>query len=204
MKKKFLMLFGTILFFLFNIIFTKNIYASKINDAYEKSAQELKSYNIIQGNASGDLMLDKNLKREDLIIILSRLMNDEARAKKYSSETKFDDLKNADKLYIPYINWAISNGYINGMSKNKFGYGTFVTVKQYQAILLRILGYTSEAKNWDVVSDYAVTYGIMDALDIDENDFITRGEMSVMTTNVLKTPKKGSTLSLEKILNLKK
>ena len=55
-----------------------------------------------------------------------------------------------------------------------------------------------------MVSDYAVTYGLMDGLDLKPNDFLNRGEMALMTTNALNTPKKGSTLSLLKVLNLKK
>lgn len=200
MKKKIILFLS-----LFLILFTStNLYANNLNNKYKKSAEELKSYNIIQGDSSGDLMLDKNLKREDLIVILSRLMNDEERAKKFSSETKFTDLKSASKVYLPYINWAVSNGYIHGITKDKFGYGTFVTVRQYQAILLRILDYSSEAKKWDMVSDYAVTYGLMDGLDLKPDDYLNRGEMALMTTNALKTPKKGSTLNLLKVLNLKK
>ena len=200
MKKKFMLC----LFFVLVIFASANLLATSVATKYKKSVEELKSYNIIQGDSSGDLMLDKNLKREDLIVILSRLMNDEERAKKYSSETKFTDLKNASKVYLPYINWAVSNGYIHGVTKDKFGYGDYVTVRQYQAILLRILDYSSEAKKWDMVSDYAVTYGLMDGLDLKPDDFLNRGEMALMTTNALKTPKKGSTLSLLKVLNLKK
>lgn len=200
MKKKFMLC----LFFVLIIFASTNVLATSVATKYKKSAEELKSYNIIQGDSSGDLMLDKNLKREDLIVILSRLMNDEERAKKYSSETKFTDLKSASKVYLPYINWAVSNGYIHGVTKDKFGYGDYVTVRQYQAILLRILDYSSEAKKWDMVSDYAVTYGLMDGLDLKSDDFLNRGEMALMTTNALKTPKKGSTLSLLKVLNLKK
>lgn len=200
MKKKFMLC----LFFILVIFASANLLATSVATKYKKSAEELKSYNIIQGDSSGDLMLDKNLKREDLIVILSRLMNDEERAKKYSSETKFTDLKSASKVYLPYINWAVSNGYIHGVTKDKFGYGDYVTVRQYQAILLRILDYSSEAKKWDMVSDYAVTYGLMDGLDLKSDDFLNRGEMALMTTNALKTPKKGSTLSLLKVLNLKK
>ena len=81
MKKKIILF----LCFLIFISSFANLYARNMVDQYKKSAEELKSYNIIQGDASGDLMLDKNLKREDLIIILSRLMNDEERAKKYST-----------------------------------------------------------------------------------------------------------------------
>ena len=200
MKKKFMLC----LFFVLVIFASANLLATSVATKYKKSAEELKSYNIIQGDSSGDLMLDKNLKREDLIVILSRLMNDEERAKKFSSETKFTDLKSASKVYLPYINWAVSNGYIHGITKDKFGYGTFVTVRQYQAILLRILDYSSEAKKWDMVSDYAVTYGLMDGLDLKPDDYLNRGEMALMTTNALKTPKKGSTLNLLKVLNLKK
>lgn len=200
MKKKFMLC----LFFVLVIFASANLLATSVATKYKKSAEELKSYNIIQGDSSGDLMLDKNLKREDLIVILSRLMNDEERAKKYSSETKFTDLKSASKVYLPYINWAVSNGYIHGVTKDKFGYGDYVTVRQYQAILLRILDYSSEAKKWDMVSDYAVAYGLMDGLDLKPDDFLNRGEMALMTTNALKTPKKGSTLSLLKVLNLKK
>lgn len=200
MKKKFMLCLCLVL-----VLFASTkLLATSVATKYKKSAGELKSYNIIQGDSSGDLMLDKNLKREDLIVILSRLMNDEERAKKYSSETKFTDLKNASKVYLPYINWAVSNGYIHGVTKDKFGYGDYVTVRQYQAILLRILDYSSEAKKWDMVSDYAVTYGLMDGLNLKPDDFLNRGEMALMTTNALKTPKKGSTLSLLKVLNLKK
>lgn len=200
MKKKIMLLLCLVLV----LTNSTKLFSTSTNTKYKKSAEELKSYNIIQGDSSGDLMLDKNLKREDLIVILSRLMNDEDRAKKYSSETKFTDLKNASKVYLPYINWAVSNGYIHGVTKDKFGYGDYVTVRQYQAILLRILDYSSEAKKWDMVSDYAVTYGLMDGLDLKPNDFLNRGEMALMTTNALNTPKKGSTLSLLKVLNLKK
>ena len=112
---------------------------------------------------------------------------------------------------VPKTHWAYSyidemsnKGYIHGITKDKFGYGTFVTVKQYQAILLRILDYSSEAKKWDMVSDYAVTYGLMDGLDLKPDDYLNRGEMALMTTNALNTPKKGSTLNLLKVLNLKK
>ncbi|MFR7871176.1 MAG: hypothetical protein ACLU2L_01540 [Fenollaria timonensis] len=78
MKKKFMLC----LFFVLVIFASANLLATSVATKYKKSAEELKSYNRIQRDSSGDLMLDKNLKREDLIVILSRLMNEEERAKK--------------------------------------------------------------------------------------------------------------------------
>lgn len=199
--KKIAVLILIILLCLPYMCFAKKI--DNINEYYKKCAITLQSYKIISGDKEGNLMLDEKLKRQDMVIILARLLGEQDRAVKYPDSSDFKDLKKVDKIYVSYINWAIENKYIIGMDKENFGFNKYVNTRQLQSILLRVLGYVEESMDWNLVTDVAVTYGIMDGLKIDDFTEINRGEMSAMVLNTLNQSKKGSTLTLKRILNLK-
>ena len=67
-------------------------------------AEFLNEKGILKGNASGDLMLEDNLKRQDMVVMLSRLLGVEEEAKAFEGETSFTDI--TDSFYVPYIAWA--------------------------------------------------------------------------------------------------
>jgi len=168
------------------------------NSLYEEAGKILKNLGVLQGSESGDLMLDQKLKRQDMVVLISRLYNEEDIASKYPVKTIFTDIK--DDFYKPYIYWAVDKGLIQGTAPNTFGYTTNdstkydTKVQQLQAVLLRALGYGSEVnESYDSVPKLAESKGIMKGLSVDKNDTVTRGLMAAMTLNALKTNINGYT-----------
>ena len=170
---------------------------------YNEAGKILKDIGVLQGSSNGDLMLDSNLRRQDMVVLISRLYNEEDRAKNYIGINIFKDLTQDQKYYIPFISWAVNKSLITGMRKDEFGFNGSVTVQQFQAVLLRALGYTEEAKTWTNVPDLAEKFGIMKGLRNNPETLLSRGQMAVMTVNALNQTKKSSSLTLAQILNIK-
>lgn len=163
----------------------------------------LKNLGVLKGDKdTGDLMLDDNFKRQDMVVMISRLYKEEEKAKNYVGTNIFKDLNKNRKFYIPYITWAKDEGLIEGMEKDKFGFNGYVTVQQFQTVLLRALGYGEEAKDWELVPEYAKSLGIMKDLDLNPSDKLPRGKMAQMVLNTLNETTKAGLLTLGEILNL--
>lgn len=197
--KKIIVIFLTIL--IFSILTNTFTYADK-DDLFLSSGKILQTLGVLVGDEKGELKLKDNLKRQDMIVLLSRLYKDEDKAKTFLSRAKFKDIPENDKLYSPYIAWAVDKNLIKGIDKETFGYGRDITVKEFQTVLLRALGYEEESGLWNSVSEIANKLGIMSELDINSKNSLTRGQMAVMTLNTLKLTKKGSTLTLAEVLGI--
>lgn len=172
-------------------------------DIYKDSAKILDELNILKGDEDGNLMLDKDLKRQDMIILISRLYKEEKEAGVFKASNIFKDLNKDRAFYIPYINWAVKNGLIVGMGDNTFGFNREVKVQEFQTVLLRALGYTAEAKLWSDVPAYAKQLHIMDDLELEAGNKLTRGQMAAMVLNTLRQDQKKSTTTLAEKLGLK-
>ncbi len=170
-------------------------------DLYETAGAILKDQEILLGTASGDLKLDQGFKREEMVVLLSRLHGEYDLAGKTSPKTKFVDIKNP--FYKPYISWSVNKGLIKGSTDTIFGYSRILTVQEYQTALLRALGYTEESEDWYSVPDKAKEIGLMNNLDKDPKTKTTRGLMAAMTLNALRTNMKDKNVSLAEQLNLK-
>lgn len=144
--------------------------------ATDNSADVLKKAGILTGDASGDLMLDGELNRQDMIVLLSRLLGKESTAKNYPFAPSFTDVTNG--FYAPYIAWAEGEGLTTGIGENKFGFGDALTVKQLQAFLLRAMGKTVA---WENVSAEANKLGLDS-----EASSATRQVMADLTLAALK------------------
>ena len=173
------------------------------DDLLLSSGKALEALGVLVGDNEGNLMLDKKLYRQDMIVLVSRLYKEENTAKIFLVKPQFTDVTDAYAFYQPYIGWSVDKGLIKGMGNNEFGVDKNVTAQQYMAVLLRILGYEEESRLWNTVPDLAVKLGIMQDLEINPSAEITRGQMAVMTLNTLKLTLKGSTLTLADKLNLK-
>ncbi len=173
------------------------------DDLVLSSGNALEALGVLVGNDDGDLMLDKKLYRQDMVVLISRIYREEAKAKALFLRPQFTDITDDYSYYEPYIGWAVNKGLIKGIGNNKFGIDKNVTAQQYMAVLLRVLGYKEESRLWNTVSDLAIKLGIMQGLDVDSNAEITRGQMAIMTMNTLRLTLKGSTLTLADKLNLK-
>lgn len=163
---------------------------------YDNAGESLKYLNVLNGDENGNLMLDKNFKRQDMVIMISRLYNEEQTAKSYKANNVFKDLTASRKFYIPYVAWAKDKGLIKGMEVDEFGFGLDVVTQQFQTVLLRALGYEDEASEWNKVPDYATNLNIMNSVDATANSKLTRGQMAQMVMNALSVKVNGEDITL--------
>lgn len=162
----------------------------------------LKELGVLKGDLSGNLMLDQALKRQDLVVLLSRLYKEENKASGYLLPPDFKDLNEDNLFYHSYIKWAVDKKLIIGMSEEIFGYGFPVKVQDFQVVLLRALDYKEESSLYSSVPEIAAKLGIMKNLDLKPSASLLRKDMAFMTLNALELNKKGSPLTLAKILEL--
>lgn len=199
MKRVFTILLLIIL--MFSTVTSNLTYADK-DDLYLSSGKILQTLGVLEGTETGDLKLKNNLTRQDMIVLISRLYKDEEKAKNFIVKPKFKDIPENDKFYSPYIAWGVDKNLIKGIDKDTFGYGQDITIKEFQTVLLRALGYEEESGLWNAVSEISKTLGIMKDMDVNPGNKLNRGQMSLMTLNTLKLTKKGSTLTLAEILGI--
>lgn len=176
------------------------------SELYNEAGNILFDLGLLSGNGSGDLMLNKNLNRQDMVVMISRLFKEEDNAKNYvvkPGQNKFKDLTVNEKYYIPYITWAVQKNLIKGMSDNEFGFGKEVTVQQFQTVLLRALGYNKDADDWDMVPEMAKKYHLMENLSgVNPSLKLNRGQMSLMTVNSLRQEMNGKDTTLAQALGV--
>lgn len=196
MKKSISILLSIVLILM---TFTPTLAASE-DDFYNQAGEILGSVKVLQGNASGDLMLNNYLNRQDMVVLVSRLFKEESTARNSSPKVPFKDV--TDNFYKPYISWSVNKGLIVGKTETKFGFDETVTVKQLQTVLLRALGYNEEAKDWDNVPTFAKSLGLMENINAEPSNTVMRGLMAGMTVNALRLNKKGTSTTLAQSLNL--
>ncbi|GKU76909.1 hypothetical protein L3i20_v213060 [Paenibacillus sp. L3-i20] len=117
-----------------------SMFATVVSAAEEtKSAGEfLKELGVIKGNAEGDLKEDQTWKRQDIIVLLSRLLGKEEVAKATKKSHTFTDV--TDKGYDGYISWAVENKLTEGKGNNKFGFGSELKNQEFFAFVIRAFG----------------------------------------------------------------
>ncbi len=169
---------------------------------YETAGEILNELEVLQGDEKGNLNLDNVLKRQDMVVMISRLYKMEDTAKKYVGKNVFKDLTVERKFYVPYITWAKDQGLIQGMENDVFGFNRDTTVQEFQAVLLRALDYREEAKDWNNIPELAKSIGIMRELDLKPSDKLSRGQMAAMILNTLKENKRGQSITLAEVLAL--
>lgn len=169
---------------------------------YTKEGEFLKDIGVLKGGTDGDLMLESNLTREQMVVLISRLYGKESEAEGYLASNTFTDLSPSSKYYIPFIIWAKDQGLIQGMTTTTFGIGQTVTTQQFQTVLLRALGYTEEAKDWYNVPAFSVQIGLMKGLNFNPDAKLNRGQVAAMLVNALSLNMKGTTSPLAVKLRL--
>ena len=177
-------------------------------DVELEKAKFLESNKVLLGNTAGDLLLDENMKRQDSVVMLSRLLGKESEAKETKESEafgKFTDTPKNDKYYNGFISWALENEFFVGHTAERFGYNENITARDYSVVLLRALGYGKEAEGaegWKSAYTTANTLGLLKDVTAKEADEITRGQMAVMTFNALGTKVKGSDKTLAETLGI--
>lgn len=160
--------------------------------AEEAAGNFLMEQGVIEG-INGELKLDDNFRRQDMVVMLSRLMGEEDTAMAFPTDSlTFTDF--SDPYYRPIIAWAVAEGLIEGHTPERFGFGENVTAQQYATVLLRALGYGEEVSGDGYANalDLAKELGVLGDLELDNSTVVTRGQMYVLTVNALGTAMKDS------------
>ena len=162
----------------------------------------LKELGVLKGNSEGELMLSSYLKRQDMVVLISRLYKEENKATTYLLPAEFNDLDESNTYYHGFIQWAVDKNLIIGMDDENFGFGRNVKVRDFQVLLLRVLDYREESGLYASVPEISKKLGLMKGININPDGFLRRQNMAEMTLNALKLNKKGSPLTLAEILEL--
>lgn len=100
----------------------------------QSAGQYLNQLGVIKGNGT-DLKEDQTWKRQDIVVLLSRLLGVEEAAKATAKSHEFTDV--TDKNYDGYISWAVKEGLVQGKGNGKFGYGDELKTQEFYALVLR-------------------------------------------------------------------
>lgn len=124
---------------------------------YQSEAETLQTLDLMKGDATGDLMLDKKLSRLEALILTVRAMGAETAAMALTdAEVAAEMAKIEDAAAIPswagaanYAAYAVKMGITNGVGGAaagmiKFAPGADVSAKQFVTMMLRALGYTGD------------------------------------------------------------
>lgn len=113
-----------------------SMFATIVSADGKAAGQKLQDLGVIKGTSDGLAEGDEWL-RQDVTVLIARLLGAEETAKAHANTHGFTDLDS--KFYNGFVSWAKENGYFNGESATKFGVGNPITNQQFAAVLLRVL-----------------------------------------------------------------
>jgi competence protein ComEC len=167
-------------------------------DSEAVAAENLYQLGLFQGTGTNlqggpEFSLERQLSREEAVVLLIRLLGKEGQAQSQSWSSPFGDVDGWAKNYVGY---AYQKGLTYGVSANRLGAKDTVTNDQFLTFLLRALGYedgNGEDFSWQNASSYAAQLG-MD-IDLTRRE-ITRGEAAVAAYAGLQQKLKGGQATL--------
>lgn len=171
------------------------IHAESFDELAERAGNTLQDYGAIKGGSDGNLMIEQTLKRQDAVVILTRLMGKEKEAESMrGAKSSFVDI--AINYYEPYLALAEKNRWVEGKGGNVFGFNQDVTYKEFSAMLLRALGYDTTGKNYSKVTTTANSLRLYKGLFPGEDGKVIRGAAFILMNNTLETAPKGEKKAL--------
>ena len=155
--------------------------AGSLDSEIATATRFLQVKGILQGDASGNLQLNKTLTRAELAVILARLtVNQEhlmAEKTYYSNQCEFTDVPDWAKVYVGY---CASRHYVDGYGNGRYNPNGLVTPQAACTVLLRACGNLVPFEwSYETALDAAVQYGIAPKEALQEQH-ITRGNMAIL------------------------
>ena len=174
-----------------------SMFSSVAFAATTSAGQKLQDLGIIKGDQKGNLLEDQNWKRQDVAVLLSRLMGKETEAKNTAKSHTYADVRGT--YYDGYLSWARENGYMQGHSATKFGFDDPITLKEFATVILRVLGY--DTSDYSKIEELAVEVGLVEE-GTDFSADAKRGETYDIIVIALDTEVAGTGKKLGTILGL--
>ncbi len=169
----------------------------------QKDAELLYNLGLFKGTGTNPdgtpkFSLDRAPTRAEAVTILVRLMGKEDEALAKSWTTPFTDLP---EWAVPYVGYAYTNGYTNGVENTRFGADAPVSAAQFLTFLLRALGYADGADfswkaPWLLTDQLEITNGEYTA----QTTTFLRADSASVSANALYAPLKGTDQTLLKFL----
>ena len=155
-------------------------------DAYAEQIELLSDIGVIKGTSENEFSPDEDVTREQMAMLLFRLMIGKDNAGKINS-TDFTDLY--DETYHGAISWANASGYIIGTSATTFEPTAGIMLQDAMTMLVRALGHDTKTMNagypWTYI-DTAIKLGLDDGLeDVDYEKTLTRAEVAAILYNAI-------------------
>ena len=142
--------------------------------------------------------LDRAPTRAEAVTILVRLLGAEEAALKKTIATPFTDVPAWAK---PYVGYAYSKGYTNGVDAKHFGPNNTVSAAQFLTFLLRALGYKDGTDfTWDSPWTLTDRLGISNGAYNAKTKTFLRADAAALSASTLYAKKKGSDKTLLKDL----
>ena len=156
------------------------VFASEPVLTMEAAGARLQEMGVYQGNATGDLMLEKGLSRAELAAILTRLHGEgEVDPNQYAWACYFDDVPEWAR---PFVGYCTATLLVKGYGNGTYGPNDPVTPAAACTVVFRACGFgdgEGEAWTYNTACDYAVKLGLISDATA-RADAITRGDMAVL------------------------
>lgn len=158
----------------------------------EAAGEMLRELELLTGD-KGNLMLDKNLKRQDMMVVVARLLGAYEEAQTFPSSTKFEDVRG--DYYKSIIGWSDFKGLTTGYGDGKtFGFDDELQLRHTITFLLRALGYETEYA-WDNHETLGQEL-LLVSENADLRTVTNRGVMAQLMVNALYAPMADGEMSL--------
>ncbi len=172
----------------------EDLYPDDFEDIEQTEAVEvLTNIGVFEGFDTGLFDPTGSFTREQGAKVIAYLMVGSAAARALTTSTSsFNDVA-ADRWSAKYIEYAVSNGIINGYGDGTFGPTDPLTGSQFAKMLLMALGYGQNGEyvgpNWEVnvIAD-ATSIGILVGNTIDFTAVATREQIALFALNALTSP----------------
>lgn len=175
---------------LINLMMSCHVLAGEQNSYGEA----LNLLGIFSGTEKGYEM-ERVPTRAEALVMTIRLSGKEDEALSFFYPHPFTDISWEES----YVSYGYHHGIINGIAENNFGGREKGSLKQYCAILLRVLGYSE--REGDFRYENAISFAsLVLGEEIAEGNGFNRGQMAELTCYALNTRKKGSSQTLGQTL----
>lgn len=178
------------------VLFSFLLFALTPSAAAQSSnyAEALNRLGLFSGTGNG-YELSRVPTRAEALVMMLRLWGREGDALKESYKNPFNDTS----WESPYVSYAYSNGLVKGVNEHRFGGNQPTSLKQYCAMVLRVLGYSET--NGDFTYENAVSFASMAlGIDLTKEAGFNRGTLAKISSYVLNTRPKNQLATLGETL----
>ncbi|MBQ2767118.1 MAG: S-layer homology domain-containing protein [Clostridia bacterium] len=156
------------------------------DNQYAEQIDLLSEIGIILGTSENEFSPDVNVSREQMALLLYRMMLGDNNAGNINT-SPFTDLY--DPTYHGAISWAAANEYILGTTPTQFAPREGILFQDAITMLVRLLGHETDKMNkgypWTYI-EAGVKLGLTDGLEsLSYNQVMTRGQIAGLLYNAL-------------------